>query len=331
MSDQADQLRTLVQAATAGDTMIHAPPIVAFASGRPGVGVTTVAVHVAIALCRMDFQVVLVDADLDQPGIADLCQVTQDTTIAEVFSGRRTVQEALVQGPVGIQILPGTNRIHNFDQFMTSQDRLVTGLKRLGSITDIILLDLGGGMNPGVARIWQESNLILLMTTIEPDVVMDAYAAIKWLDKRGRETMMQYPGPNKGWKQDSTIHEGPSPTRVKPATQKEFQTCKHHAPMSQTRTQKRLPPIAAVIRGASEPSVTIDVHHRLASACQRFLGIELQSAPSIPGLETIRFAVDASMAPSSDPRCSPESYNAMAHYVASSVGLIDHIHPRGAA
>ena len=198
MSDQADHLRALVQEAAADDAITAAPPLVVVTGGRPGVGATTAAVGVAIALCRTGLRVALVDADLDRSSIAAQCGVTGDATIAEVFSGRRTVQEALVPGPVGVQILPGSFAPGGSDVAPASLDRLLAGLNRAGSMADLVVLDLGGVTGSHATRLWRAADLVLLVTTTEPGAVMDAYAAVKLLEKRGRDSLPPSRAPTEG-------------------------------------------------------------------------------------------------------------------------------------
>src|SRR5688572_29555059 len=109
MHDQADELRQLVLRSAASALLpdVPAPPLVVVAGGKGGVGATTIAVNLTVAFARQGRRAVLVDADFNQPDATALCRVTDGATVSDVIAGRRTVHEALVRGPAGIQVLPG--------------------------------------------------------------------------------------------------------------------------------------------------------------------------------------------------------------------------------
>jgi len=184
MHDQADQLRALVRAATLPDSgPACAPPQkIVVSGGKGGVGTTTFAVNLSIALARLGARVVLVDADMNRADIAPLCQLDARHTVADVLSGRRTVHEVLHRGPAGIQVLPGLWSATGVpDCSPAAQDRLLGELDRLGRHADLVVLDVGSGLNHVVRRFWQVADRVMLLSTPDKIAVMDAYAAIKVL------------------------------------------------------------------------------------------------------------------------------------------------------
>ncbi|MEX2138833.1 MAG: P-loop NTPase [Pirellulales bacterium] len=184
MHDQADQLRALVRAAGSrdGGPACAPPQKMVVCGGKGGVGTTTFAVNLSIALARLGSRVVLVDADMNRADIAALCQLDARHTVADVLSGRRTVHEVLHRGPAGIQVLPGLWSATGVpDCSPAAQDRLLGELDRLGRHADLVVLDVGSGLNHVVRRFWQVADRVLLLSTPDKIAVMDAYAAIKVL------------------------------------------------------------------------------------------------------------------------------------------------------
>ena len=124
----------------------------------------------------------LVDADLEKPGVAHLCQTSQQGSILDVLTGRRSIHEVLELGPAGIQVLPGAwgrDRVPDFSAL--AQQRFIDELKSLGLHADVVVIDLGSGRNAFVRRFWQSCDSLLLVTTPDASTIMDSYAAIKVL------------------------------------------------------------------------------------------------------------------------------------------------------
>lgn len=184
MPDQATELRQLVlRGARTHLSLSAAPPkLVAIASGKGGVGATTLAVNLAIALAGDGRRTVLVDVDLAGADCGTLCGLGQSYTVADVLSGQRTLHEALELGPAGIQLLAGAwGRRNRIDATPAALDRLLVQIQQLGAHADYVLLDLGRGANRVASQFWHAADVAVFVTT--PDVlsIMDTYATVKLL------------------------------------------------------------------------------------------------------------------------------------------------------
>jgi flagellar biosynthesis protein FlhG len=184
MHDQANDLRRLVRQAISArdDAPAGRPELIVVSGGKGGVGTTTIAVNLAIALVQRGSRTVLVDADTHGSDARILCQLDELYTIADVLSARRTVRESLQPGPGGLQVLPGAWAEGDISEFPPqSQERLIDQLRDLGNRADCVVVDAGNGPNRLIKRLWQAADLVLLVTTSELASVMDAYASIKVL------------------------------------------------------------------------------------------------------------------------------------------------------
>ena len=201
-------------------------------------------------------------------------------------------------GPVGVQILPGSFAPGGSDVTPASLDRLLAGLNRAGSVADLVVLDLGAVTGSCATRLWRAADLVLLVTTTEPGAVMDAYAAVKLLEKRGRDSLT----PSRA-STDGELRAGPA---------------KDARPLFSPGQRSA---VATVVSWPDDRAVAADVHGRLASACRRFLGIEVRAAPPIHVRCETDLVDDRPVAQQIDPALSTESYDVLAHFVASWVGL----------
>jgi flagellar biosynthesis protein FlhG len=184
MLDQATELRKLVLRSAREPTAdgSPSPPLLVVCGGCSGVGVTTLSVHLAVALSGQGCRVVLVDADLHRPGVASACGLSGEAGIAEVLAARRDIHEVLQPGPGGVQVVAGQASAGNpADWGEVAQQRLLRQLKKLGRHADLIALDAGSGGHDVLRRFWRAADEVMLVTTPEPQAVMEAYAAIKRL------------------------------------------------------------------------------------------------------------------------------------------------------
>src|SRR5262245_30489845 len=109
MSDHAQESRPMVARPNAvlpgRDSGLG---MVVISGGRPGVGATTVAVHLAGALAQDGLRVVLIDADLYRADVAARCNLAGGFGIGDVLAGRKNIHEVLQRGSAGMQILAGS-------------------------------------------------------------------------------------------------------------------------------------------------------------------------------------------------------------------------------
>lgn len=183
MSDQATHLRQLVLEGAAQRDEPHAPAprLLVLLGGKGGVGATTLAVNLAVALTQQGQRSVLVDANFAGPDIAALCRLDESSDISTVLSGQRCVHEVLQRGVAGTRIVPGA--WGRADAMVTAPAlaRLIDQLTSLGSRADWIVVDAGSGATPVAGQFWQAADHLMLVTTPDVAAVMGSYATLKAL------------------------------------------------------------------------------------------------------------------------------------------------------
>jgi flagellar biosynthesis protein FlhG len=181
MHDQADELRQLVRQRAIRPT-VEGPgaPLVVVNGGKGGVGTTTTAVNLAVALARQGRRAVFVDADLDHGGNANFGHGPSPGSIIDVLASRRTVHEVMERGPSGIQVIAGAWASGQISEPSAKvHERFIAELKDLAPHADAVVIDGGSGRNQLARRLWQAADVLLTVTTTDRLSVMDAYAAIK--------------------------------------------------------------------------------------------------------------------------------------------------------
>ncbi len=184
MLDQASQLRRLVLQSgrlPAGDDG-PSPRTLVVSGGKVGLGSTTLAVNLAVALASHGARTVLIDFDLYRADVAAHCGLAESPTIADVLLGRRDIHEVLQRGSGGMQVVAGTRTAEARNACSDrSLQRVLRQVQSLGRHADFVLIDTGNGPNEPTIRLWQAASDIMLVTTPDAVAVMDTYATVKTL------------------------------------------------------------------------------------------------------------------------------------------------------
>ena len=166
--------------APSGGSNISPPRLIAVTAGIAGAGASTLAVNVSIALAELGSRVVVVDADPQQADIAKLCGLKVPSSPGNLAGVRRDIHEVMLRGPGGIQIVPNLwGSSCGGDPSDFGQERLFRQFKSLGRHADIVVLDIGTGDTAFLRRSCRLADDVVLVTTIEPESIMDSYACIK--------------------------------------------------------------------------------------------------------------------------------------------------------
>ncbi len=157
-------------------------PLVVVTGARAGVGATTVALNLAAVLADRGERVLLLDGALRRGEIGDSILPRREVEhgLAEVLSGKCRMQDAIVAGPGGVQMLlqRGASRTSQ-DLSRQAHQKFIAELQSLNEQFDAIVVDAGRGLTPWSQAFWSRSRLIALVTTPDDDAVLDAYSLIK--------------------------------------------------------------------------------------------------------------------------------------------------------
>lgn len=190
IDDQAATLRRMVAAshtpapaASAGvarpSLRITAAPVVAIASGKGGVGKSTLALNLAVAASR---SCTLVDLDLGTANLDVMCGVSPSLRLdAELFrASGPDLARMVVRTPFGFGLIPGAAGIAGAANLDPGQRaRLLSAVQRLGASGEMVVADLGAGIGPSVIETVAAADLGIIVTTPDPAAIADAYAIVK--------------------------------------------------------------------------------------------------------------------------------------------------------
>ncbi|HOV80417.1 MAG TPA: MinD/ParA family protein [Bacillota bacterium] len=158
------------------------PRAIAVASGKGGVGKTSLTVNLALCLASMNRKVTVFDADLGLANAEVLLGILPPYSLHEVLYGNKTIEEITVRGPLGIKVISGGSgflELANLDR--TRRQNLFRMLNQFGDRDEIILIDTGAGINKNVLGFVAAAGEVIIVVTPEPTSLTDAYALIKIL------------------------------------------------------------------------------------------------------------------------------------------------------
>ncbi len=191
MADQASKLREIFakndkgsgeDPDEAGEKAYDRSRIISVASGKGGVGKTNLVVNIGLALQKSGKEVLILDADMGMANVDVLLGLTSRYHLGHVLKQKCELEDALINGPEGITVLPGASGIDQFiDINMAQIENLLELSASIEKNYDFILMDIGAGAHKGVVNFIRAADEIMIILTPEPTAVMDAYSLLKIL------------------------------------------------------------------------------------------------------------------------------------------------------
>ena len=154
---------------------------IAVASGKGGVGKTWFAITLAHAMARNGRRVLLFDADLGLANVDVQLGLMPALDLGSVVSGAAALSDAIAGfAPGGFDVMAGRSGSGSLAALdPTALEGLLAALASASAQYDVVLLDLGAGVDRAVRRIAAWADTLLVVATEEPTSLTDAYATVK--------------------------------------------------------------------------------------------------------------------------------------------------------
>lgn len=167
-------------------SVVRKTRVIAFTSGKGGVGKTSLSVNLAIALARSGSKVCLFDADMGMANVNIMLGITPAHTLEHLFTHEKSIQDILVTGPEGLDIVPGASGFSKcVDLDDEQQQRLVAALSYLEPKYDYLIIDTSAGISSTVLHFVAAAQMAAIVITPEPTSLTDAFSLLKVLRRRG--------------------------------------------------------------------------------------------------------------------------------------------------
>ncbi|MGR9045194.1 MAG: MinD/ParA family protein [Gammaproteobacteria bacterium] len=166
--------------------MKHINPVrvIAVTSGKGGVGKTNLSVNMGLALTELGRRVALLDADMGLANVDVLLGMYPKFNLSHVLKGEKTLNEIIVQGPSGMQVIPASSGLQHMSDLSTvEQAAIIRAFSDFNEDLDVLIVDTAAGISPSVVNFARACQEVIVVVCDEPTSLTDAYAFIKLLNR----------------------------------------------------------------------------------------------------------------------------------------------------
>jgi flagellar biosynthesis protein FlhG len=153
---------------------------IAIGGGKGGVGKSTIAANVALAIARLGHRVTLIDADLGAANLHTMLGVVNPPVGLADFLDHRVETLDQLKTPVilpTLTLVPGTSRPGSANLGKADKLRLLDAIARLDA--DCVVIDVGAGASFNVVDFVAAADHKLLVLTPQLPSLHNAYALLK--------------------------------------------------------------------------------------------------------------------------------------------------------
>lgn len=184
MTDQAARLRQLAMAGKKAPEPLAGGKAIfmAVASGKGGVGKTSLVANLGCALSKRGRKVLALDADFGLANLDIILNLGPGKNLGHFLKGEATAEDIVKEAAPGFSVLPGASGIDGLaDMDSSDRQRIVSGLSVLSGRFDYVLIDVAAGIGRNVIELCLAANDVLLVTDPQPTSLTDAYGLAKIL------------------------------------------------------------------------------------------------------------------------------------------------------
>ena len=155
---------------------------IAIASGKGGVGKSSIAVNVALMFSKLGKRVALFDADFGMANAHIMLDCKVEKSLQDFLTKTVNLEEVICEAPSGLKLVPGGSGIIellNLDH--TKRWEIMRSLSPLENELDYLIVDAPAGGSDASLDFAAACDTVVVVLVGEPTSFMDAYSFIKAL------------------------------------------------------------------------------------------------------------------------------------------------------
>ena len=160
---------------------------IAIASGKGGVGKTSLAVNCAVKLSADGRSVALLDADFGMANSHILLNQKIENSVSDIIEKGANIEKVIHETSTGLKLIPGGSGVLELLN-LDSQKRwsVIRSLDALKKDLDILIVDTPAGASDSSIEFSAACDAVIVVLVPEPTSFMDAYSFIKalYLEKK---------------------------------------------------------------------------------------------------------------------------------------------------
>ncbi|RTE86776.1 MULTISPECIES: MinD/ParA family protein [Gammaproteobacteria] len=158
--------------------------VIAVTGGKGGVGKTNVSLNMAVAMAGQGKRVLVLDADLGLANVDVVLGLRVEKNLSHVLAGECELDDILVKGPGGIQIVPATSGTRSMVELSPQEHAgLIRAFSTMRTEFDVLIVDTAAGISNMVLSFARAAQDVVVVVCDEPTSITDAYALIKVLSR----------------------------------------------------------------------------------------------------------------------------------------------------
>lgn len=157
--------------------------IIAIASGKGGVGKTTIAANLGATLSKLDKKVIIIDMDLAMPNLEIITGLKSPPVgLIDVLEGRLELEHVIYIGPNGTKIIPPGIMLDGYSR-EDNREKIIKLFRNFPIENDYIILDMPPGRE--AVNVLYENIEALLVINPDKASILDAINMKILLERKG--------------------------------------------------------------------------------------------------------------------------------------------------
>ncbi len=158
--------------------------LIGVASGKGGVGKTTTAVNLALALQASGGSIMLMDADLGLANAQLMLGESPAFNIKDLLENEMTLEEICHECAGGLKLIAGASGDPILANLSLLQTKAIEEVLRDTQLADLVLVDLAAGIATQTVEFFASCDISIVILVDEPASIADAYGVLKLQKQR---------------------------------------------------------------------------------------------------------------------------------------------------